>query len=298
MELLVAIPFCCLGVFTLLGFGLVILMISRQSQPYSTQEKAKAEAAAETYLSQTVPTLLPWTPSALADLSCQWQGTRGGFTIGQYQGLVKSLSKPDGPGLLAYYLSLKGRRGFLRLRTSEPFDPSTRLRTGPAQDRPFDPAPLGYTRDRQDRPFGVYPERSRRAQDRREVRLDIEANEVRVSVEGQPLGSVHLHEGTIFDSGGQPIGRYHRYRGLRWQVGSAPTSSRYGPLELHGRTVAEVNDGLVRSGGLLTGSAASRPLVRNLAADPTPEEENWLLALVALELYHSALRHRNRSRSV
>ena len=129
MELLVVASFCCLGAFVLLGFGLVILMISRQSQPYDAQEKAKAEAAAETYLSQTVPTLLPWTPSALADLSCQWQGTRGGFTIGQYQGVVKSLSNPDGPGLLAYYLSLKGRRGFLRLCTSEPFDPSTELRT-------------------------------------------------------------------------------------------------------------------------------------------------------------------------
>jgi hypothetical protein len=96
MELLVALPFCCLGAFILLGFGLVVLMILRQSQPYSAQEKAKAEAAAETYLSQTVPTLLPWTPSALADLSCQWQGSRGGFTIGGYQGVVKSLSNPDG----------------------------------------------------------------------------------------------------------------------------------------------------------------------------------------------------------
>jgi hypothetical protein len=283
MELLVVAPFCCLGVFTLLGFGLVILMILRQSQPYSAQEKAEAEAAAETYLSETVPTLLPWTPSSLADLSCQWQGSRGGFTIGGYQGVVKSLSNPDGPGLLAYYLSLKGRRGFLRLCTSEPFDS----------------APLGYTRDRQDR---------------REVRLDIEANEARVTVGGQLLGSIYLREGTIFDSGGQPIGRYHRYRGWRWQVGSAPTSSRYGPLELHGQTVAEVNDGLVRGGGLLTGSAASRPLLRNpstalrqssgpgsgqgLVPDLTQEEGSWLLALVALELYHSALRHRNRPRSV
>jgi hypothetical protein len=129
------------------------------------------------------------------------------------------------------------------------------------------------------------------------MRLNIEANEVHVAVGRQPLGSIHLRDGTIFDSEGQPIGRYHRYRGLRWQVGSAPTSSRYGPLELHGRTVAEVNDGLVRSGGLLTGSAASRPLLRNLASDLSPEEENWLLALVALELYYSALRHRNRPHS-
>jgi hypothetical protein len=250
MELLVVAPFCCLGVFTLLGFGLVILMILRQSQPYSAQEIAQAETSASDFFSRTVPTLLPWTPNALTDLSCQWQGTRGGFTIGGYQGVVKSLSNPDGPGLLAYYLSLKGRNGFLRLCTSE-----------------------------------------------HEMRLDIEANEARVTVEGQTLGSIHLCEGTILDSGGQPVGRYHRYRGWRWQVGSAPTSSRYGPLQLYGRTVAEVNDGLVRGGGLLTGSAASRPLVCNLVPDLTPQEENWLLTLAALELYHSALRHRNRPRS-
>lgn len=250
MELLVVAPFCCLGSFALLGFGLVTLMILRQSQPYSAQEMAQAEANASEFFSRTVPTLLPWQPGALTDLSCQWQGTRGGFTIGGYQGVIRSLSNPEGQSLLAFSLSLKGSRGFLRLHTSD-----------------------------------------------REVRLDIEADEVRVAVGGQPLGSIHMREGTIFDSGGQPIGRYQRYRGLRWQVGSAPTSSRYGPLELYGRTVAEINDGLVRSGGLLTGNAASRPLVRSLAPDLTLEEENWLLALIALELYYSALRHRNRPRS-
>jgi hypothetical protein len=219
--------------------------------------------------------------------------------IGQYQGVVKSLSNPDGPGLLAYYLSLKGRRGFLRLCTSEPFDPSTGLRTGFARDKL----------------------RAGSGQDRRELRLDIAANEARVTLGGQALGSIQLREGTIFDSQGQPVGHYQRYQGLRWQVGSAPMSSKYGPVELYGRTVAEVNDGLVRSGGLLTSNAASRPLIRNpsttlrpfdraqdrlrsgqgsgqgLVPDLTPEEESWLLALVALELYHSALRHRNRPHS-
>ena len=119
MELLVATPFCCLGAFMLLGFGLVILMILRQSQPYNAQEIAQAEANASNFFSRTVPTLSPWQPSALTDLSCQWQGTRGGFTIGGYQGVIRSLSNPDVPGLLAYHLSLKGRRGFLHLHTSE-----------------------------------------------------------------------------------------------------------------------------------------------------------------------------------
>lgn len=164
--------------------------------------------------------------------------------------MVKSLSNPDGPGLLAFYLSLKGSRGFLRLHTS-----------------------------------------------RHKVRLDIEANEARVTVEGRPLGSIRLSDQTVLNEGGQPIGRYHRYRGLRWQVGSVLASPKYGPVELQGRTIAEVNDGLIlRGSGLLVGSAASRPLVQNLTPTLTPEEENWLLALVALELYCDALRHRNRPR--
>ena len=66
---------------------------------------------------------------------------------------------------------------------------------------------------------------------------------------------------------------------------------------LQGRTVAGVNDALIRSSGLFAGSAATRPLVRNLVPDLTPGEENWLLALVALELYHSADRYRNRPRA-
>jgi len=117
-----------------------------------------------------------------------------------------------------------------------------------------------------------------------------------MSVSERPLGSIRLPDQTLLNEGEQPIGCYHRYRGLRWQVGSASASSRYGPVELHGRRMAEVNDGLVRGGGLLTGSAASRPLLRNLSPDLTPEEEDWLLALVALELYYDALRHRNRPR--
>jgi len=125
------------------------------------------------------------------------------------------------------------------------------------------------------------------------MRLDIKANEMQVIAGDQFLGSIRLNKGTIFDSGGQPIGHYHRYRGLRWQVGSAPVSSRYGPVELYGRTVAEVNDSLVRSGPW-AGGAASRPLVRNLVPDLTPGEANWLLAIVALELCYSALRFRNR----
>jgi hypothetical protein len=244
MELLILAPFCLLGAFGLLVFCLVALVLWLRSRPYSAQELANAEAAATDYLDRTAPTLLPWTPDALADLSCQWQGTRGGLLIGQHMGQVKSLGQPDQPGLLAYYLSLKGRQGLLRLRTSE-----------------------------------------------REVRLDIAASGVRVTVGERSLGSINPRDGAIFDGEGQPGGQYHRYRGLR-----LASSGRYGPLEFHGRMVAEVNDVLVRGGDyFFGGDYARRPLLRNLASNLTREEENWLLALVALELYNDALRYRNRA---
>ena len=247
MELLVAATFCCLGLFTILVFGLVFLVILRKSRPYSAQEMDQVESRASGFASQAAAGLLPWT--SLDDLSCQWHGTVSGLIIGEYRGIIKSLSNPNAPGLLACYLSLKGRQGVLHLRTSA-----------------------------------------------HEARLDIKADVAQVAVGGRFLGSIRLDEGTIFDSGGQPIGRYHHHRGLRWQIGSTPLSSRYGPVELYGRTVAEVNDGLARSGPW-SGDAARRPLVRNLAPNLTPDEESWLLAIAGLESYRWANRHRNRPRS-
>jgi len=232
-----------------LVFGFLVLLRLLRSRPYGAQETAQAEARASDFVSRTVPTLLPWRPGALADLAARWEGTRGGLVIEEHQGVLNSLGNPDGPGLLACYLSLKGSRGFLLLCTSGPFDS---------------------------------------AQDRREVRLDIKVDGAHVAIGGQPLGSIHLREGTIFDSGGQPVGRYHRQRSLS-------SSPRYGPVELYGRTVAEVNDTLVRGGEFLLDGGA-RPLVRNLTPDLTQEEESWLLALVALELYYDAISHRKRAR--
>jgi hypothetical protein len=246
MELMIIAVFCCVVMFMVLGFGLVLFIILRQSQPYSAQEKSQAETNAADFFSQTVPNLLPWQQDALADLAARWEGTRGGFAVGQYQGVIKSLSQLDQSGWLACSLSRKGSQGFLNLRSTE-----------------------------------------------HEVRLDIAGYEVQVNVEGRSLGSINLRDGTILDSTGQSIGRYQRYHGLRLQVGSQPLSARYGPLELHGRTVAEVSDGLVRSSALFD-PGTSRPLLRNLVSDLTQEEENWLLALVALEFKYNAPRRGSR----
>ncbi len=247
MELLILAPFCLMGVAFVGALILVIILGRRRSQPYSAEETAQAEAAAETYLDRTVPALLPWTPEALADLACQWRGTRGGLVIGQHQGQVVSLSQPDGPGWLAFALSLKGYRGFLHVLTSD-----------------------------------------------REIRLEIGPGGFRVTVDGQLLGSLREKDGALFDSQAQPIGCYRRYRGLRWQMGSRSLSTRYGPVELYGRQIAEVSDGLNWGGGPLGRDDARRPLIRLRGTELTYEEENWLLSVVAMELYYSALRQRSR----
>jgi hypothetical protein len=225
----------------------VVVLIIKRSRPYSAEESARAETAAQVHLDRAAPSLSPWTPNALADLACQWRGAAGGLSVGQYAGQIGSLAHPE-ITWLAFSLSLKGSRGVLRLRASD-----------------------------------------------RELRLEIGPRGFRITVDGQLLGSLREDDGLIFGSDAQPIGRYHRHRGMRWQMGSRSLSSRYGAVELRGRRLAEINDALDRSGGLLRSGATQRPLLRLAEPELTTEEENWLLALVAVELYHSALRHRSRA---
>jgi hypothetical protein len=247
VESLLLMPFCLIGVVFVAALVFVVVLISRRRRPYTAEESAQAEAAAKAHLDQTAPSLSPWNPTALADLACQWEGRVGGLSIGQYEGRMMSLSQPDLVTWLSFSLSLKGSRGFLRLRTSV-----------------------------------------------RELCLEIGRGGFRLTVDGQLLGSLRERDSVIFDSSAQPVGRYQRYRGARWQMGSHSLSSRYGPVEFRGRRIAELNDALDRSGGLFRSGAAQRPLVRLLEPSLTGEEENWLLALVALELYYSAQRYRSR----
>jgi hypothetical protein len=266
MEL-IAIAFCCLcGIVIILLAGLFILWHRHYRQPYSAEKKAQAETAAQTYLAQAVPTLQAWTPSCLPDLSCQWRSAESGHLGWRNAGQVVSIGDPTGPGLLAFYVHLKGKWGFLRLCPSEG-----------------------------------------------EVRLDIEATdrlssvgvskgkltvtgEIKITVGQQPLGSIRLPDGVILNSAGQSIGCYHRYQGRRGFSEGIPRQSRYGPVELHSRTVAELNDVLIPGRPLFDTDPAHRPLIRNLASSPSQEEENWLLALIGLELYYDAIRHRSRLR--
>lgn len=122
MELLILALFFLACVFfaaiALAVAALAIVMVKR-SQPYTPPEMAQVEAAAAAHAAHSSPALLPWTRAALADLACQWRGSQGGLTVGRYEGQVTSISQPQAAGWLTFYLSLKGRQGVLRLRTSE-----------------------------------------------------------------------------------------------------------------------------------------------------------------------------------
>lgn len=128
----------------------------------------------------------------------------------------------------------------------------------------------------------------------KEVRLDFAGGYADVTVDGRLFGGIQARAGGLFDVGGQPAGRYHRYTGMRLKMGSMPLSTNYGAVEIGGRQVARMCDALIWGVGPFAEGSRSRQLIVDLVPDVTEEEENWLLALVALELYHDAVRSRNR----
>lgn len=248
--------FCIMMVFFLLMAGLNFWLSRSSRRPFTPEETAQIDAAAEAYFAQTIPNLLPWSTPTLAGLSCCWQGERHvSFTTRRHEGWIPSLSHPEGRGPVAFHLVQKGLYRVVHLRTSI-----------------------------------------------HQVRLELEGDEGRVTGRYGTLGKVRLADGTLLDEAGRPLGQYHHQPGrLRLTVGSAPLSSRYGPVELNGRTVAELNDGLVwRKGswGIFTGEATHRPLIRRLAPDLTDEETDWLLALVGVELIYNARRANRSGRAI
>jgi len=125
----------------------------------------------------------------------------------------------------------------------------------------------------------------------RQMQLDFRADGS-TSVSGCLVGSIRP-DGELLDSAGQSIGAYPRRRGFRFVMGSIPVAPRYTSAELNRRAVAEINEGLVRRSGPFAASAATRPLIHNLRADVTREEEDWLIALIGLELIYNVRREFN-----
>jgi hypothetical protein len=99
-----------------------LLWAIKRSGPYTAEEAAQAETEAQAFLSSAVPTLLPWGPGSLADVADRWQGTRPSWRTGKIdseRGTIGSVSQPEGPAHLAFAISRKGVRGFVRLCTCQ-----------------------------------------------------------------------------------------------------------------------------------------------------------------------------------
>ena len=241
-----ALILCFAGAFFFVGVGFLIWFILRQSKPYTAPETAQNEAKAAESIARNEPTLPTWHAGSLAEMSCRWKGSWGGFTVGHFEGVVGRLNHHDDEiGVLSFHESTKGRRGVLQLQTSD-----------------------------------------------RKMRLDIDADKAQITLDQQPFGAINMADGTLFDETGQAVGSRRRRPGNRMLVGHTPTSSKYNSVELHGRVIAEINDVMTSGVLTLTAKAENRPLFRNLLPDLSIEEENWLLALAAMELHYSIVRKR------
>ena len=129
------------------------------------------------------------------------------------------------------------------------------------------------------------------------MRLRSGAQEMRIEFRGgvariDALGSWRENDGHLFDAKQQYLGRYTRFQGLRWTMGNRSLTPHYGAIEMSGRVIAEMNDALNWGGGLFDASDGQRPLIRLLAPDLSSVEEQWLLALVGVELFFNVRRAR------
>jgi len=111
--------------------------------------------------------------------------------------------------------------------------------------------------------------------------------EASITLEGRPFGCIRLPECALLDAYETQVGYYkRRYSGLRAQ-------RYYGAVVIGARTVAELTDVWMRLPAQFKGRFYRSftplpkpwPALRNLALDLTPVEENWLLAVLALELF-------------
>ena len=75
-------------------------------------------------------------------------------------------------------------------------------------------------------------------------------------------------------------------------MGNRSLTPHYGAIEMSGRVIAEMNDALNWGGGLFDAGDAQRPLIRLLGPNVSGIEEQWLIALVGVELFFNARRAR------
>lgn len=246
LTLLFPIAFiCCVGALIVIAFFVFIRLSSKTFT--ATPEKPGPD-----FLADAVPTLMSWNPErAFADLAARWVGWYrsisgvGRRSGGHYQGVVRSLSRPD-DGWLAFTIDRTHYwNAVTHLHTSNNHLEIT----------------LNYET------IGAFNASGGVG----EVRFD-----------GQPLGSIHLPGGELFDPVGNALGRYARQTsGI--QLRTHPIWNR---VEIEGRVVAEINAIWFR---LPRTTRRPFPALHNLIFDLTPTEGQWLLALLAIELYYDGL---------
>jgi hypothetical protein len=132
----------------------------------------------------------------------------------------------------------------------------------------------------------------------REARLDFGDDSVTATVDGQLLGVMRLSSGEIYNTARQSIGVCRRDQGTQIFIEGIELgpSHRFYPLTLNGREIAKIS---TTTGRVSIALGPRAPLVANLTQDLKPEEEDWLLALCALEVgYYGPRRSLWRSRRV
>ncbi len=268
-ALLSILAFFCFGALFLLCIAILLavafFVFARRASAVFGEAGRALHAGTATYFANIVPTLLPWQPHALADLSShlEMNGIAGPGSL-HYRGAIKSLSQPHADWL-AFDLRLNWRaRGALVLRASN-----------------------------------------------RAVQLEIvshSADGARVRVDKIPFGGLRDHAGAIelCDVTQRRIGQYARYNRqptLR-PYGVEDVTPEYGAVEIGNRAIAGLNYNLIPNQSVAQLDQPIPALLRDLAPELTSQEEDWLLALIALEVYYrvarkvSDARRRHRSWSM
>ena len=121
-----------------------------------------------------------------------------------------------------------------------------------------------------------------------EVRLDFSPGVTQITSRGRRLGAARA-EGQIncelCDDTGRAIGHYRRF--VRWQFVD------YVPVVVAGRVPGEIKSLQRKGDGLFR--RTPQPAARNLAPSLTPEEHDWLLAVIGIELLRDLQQARSRA---
>ena len=224
-----------------------IFLFSKKYRAISTQVTQDLNQASDDFFAEITPQLLPWQTEALADLSAYLEySSRAWWGRVDARGKIKSISQPDAPGWLAFDLHIKNFKGRMILKSAT---------------RSWQLQFLGLTK-----------------------------KEVPVEVDGEPLGTIQnaRKEILLLSPDGQTTGHYRRHQLLGGFVNltSYAQTPYFGPVELNGRQVADLNRNPILLKPLVGSKTPPPPLIKNLAFDLTPEGETWLVALVGWEIMY------------